>query len=122
MKVYMPVEESGPIILQDKVFDILNFIKDIYPGALQNCADTLEEDLLLCPAEDEVIYRAIIKRVKKEIANKKPAKTILRVQLPKENELLAVLKEVSDWWIGGDCPPDLWAKMQAVIAKAERAK
>ena len=87
MKVYIPVEESGPIILQDKVFDILNFIKDIYPGALQNCSDTLEKDLLLCPADDEAIYRAIIKRVKKEIANKKPAKTILHVKLSKKEGL-----------------------------------
>lgn len=34
-------------------------------------------------------------------------------------ELLQVLKEIQDFWAGGDCPKELEAKMCAAIAKAD---
>lgn len=34
-------------------------------------------------------------------------------------ELLETLKEIQDFWRGGDCPEELQRKMNAAIAKAE---
>jgi len=33
-------------------------------------------------------------------------------------DLLAVLQDVADFWVGGDVPPELDARMRAAIAKA----
>jgi hypothetical protein len=35
------------------------------------------------------------------------------------DDMLEALKEIADWWVGGDCPEPLWTKIKEVIAKAE---
>lgn len=34
-------------------------------------------------------------------------------------DMLSVLKDVADFWSGGDCPPELWDRINAAINKAE---
>lgn len=41
-------------------------------------------------------------------------------ELTKQNrEMLEALKEIDEWWAGGDCPIELQDKMRAAIKKAE---
>lgn len=36
--------------------------------------------------------------------------------------MLEVLIEVSDFWAGGDCPKELWDKIQAVLARHQGSR
>ena len=42
-----------------------------------------------------------------------------RIEAAAAPDMLAVLREVREFWAGGDAPPALWAKIEAVITKAE---